>query len=372
MDIQGLVNHNDFDEKRHGSLTPADNSSSESARSQFPGNAARPYPSQYRHTNLEREEIYSPLHQFHNHIDSITTPPHKRHFDSSSASLPYPNAKRRLADGSGHHHGKQLPTRRRALQACEACRTKKSKCDNERPSCGSCLQHGVECIYKNAPFVPVYTPCLLAYNRLDAASMVLLEKLNKIEATILEQGATIGRIQDATSTLEPNFVSPTKVLNQSRFSPTQPQPVANVVFQVPKGNCASLDYFMALPFVQTFIPSGRKFESLICDNPDVRRENQLPNLQKAHVQKLIQNFLTSVHPLHPVIEITTLERIKQELDEDGLSWSGETALILHILAIGCILAGDDPTEYNSAAKRRMGFAVEKINVTAIQVHYLQG
>jgi hypothetical protein len=370
MDIQGLVNHNNFDKKRHGSLTPPDNSGSESARSQFPGHdAAKPYPSQYRHANLDREEMYSPLHQFHNHIDSIT-PPHKRHFDNSSASLPYPNAKRRLADGSEHHHGKQLPTRRRALQACEACRTKKSKCDNERPSCGSCLQHGVECIYKNAPFVPVYIPCFLAYSRLDAASMVLLEKLNKLEATILEQGATISRIQDATSTLEPNFAHPSKVLNQSRFSPTQPQPTAHVVFQVPKGTCASLDYFMGLPFVQTLIP--RKFESLICDNSDARRENQFPNLQKAHVQKLVQNFLTGVHPLHPVIEIATLERIKQELDEDGLSWSAETALIMHVLAIGCILAGDDPTQYTSAAKRRMGYAIEKVNVIAIQVHYLQG
>jgi hypothetical protein len=200
--------------------------------------------------------------------------------------------------------------------------------------------------------------------------MVLLEKLNKLEATILEQGATISRIQDVTSTMEPNFAHPSKVLNQSRFSPTQPQPTVHVVFQVPKGTCESLDYFMALPFVQTLIP--RKFESLICDNSDARRENQFPNLQKAHVQKLIQNFLMGVHPLHPVIEIATLERIKQELDEDGLSWSGETALIMLVLAIGCILAGDDPIEYNSAAKRRMGYAVDKVNVTAIQVHYLQG
>jgi hypothetical protein len=201
--------------------------------------------------------------------------------------------------------------------------------------------------------------------------MVLLEKLNKIETTILEQGTTISRIQESTSILEPNFVSPSKVLNQSRFTPSQPRPT-HVAFQVPKDACAGLDYFMSLPFVRALLPSRRKFDNLICDNPEAGRENKLPNLQKSHVQKLVQNFLTGVHPVHPVMEINTIERIKLELEEDGLSWSGESALIMYILAIGCVLEGDDPIEYSSAAKRRIGIAVEKVNVMAIQAHYLQG
>lgn len=41
--------------------------------------------------------------------------------------------------------------RRRALQACQICRARKTKCDNERPSCGSCEALGVECSYNEAP-----------------------------------------------------------------------------------------------------------------------------------------------------------------------------------------------------------------------------
>jgi hypothetical protein len=41
--------------------------------------------------------------------------------------------------------------RRRALQACQICRTRKTKCDNERPSCGNCEVLGVECNYNEAP-----------------------------------------------------------------------------------------------------------------------------------------------------------------------------------------------------------------------------
>jgi hypothetical protein len=51
--------------------------------------------------------------------------------------------------------GRMLSTkdypRRRALQACQICRTRKTKCDNERPNCGSCNALGVECSYNEAP-----------------------------------------------------------------------------------------------------------------------------------------------------------------------------------------------------------------------------
>lgn len=41
--------------------------------------------------------------------------------------------------------------RRRALQACQICRSRKTKCDNERPTCGGCSMLGVECNYNEAP-----------------------------------------------------------------------------------------------------------------------------------------------------------------------------------------------------------------------------
>jgi hypothetical protein len=41
--------------------------------------------------------------------------------------------------------------RRRALQACQICRARKTKCDNERPNCGNCVVLGVDCNYNEAP-----------------------------------------------------------------------------------------------------------------------------------------------------------------------------------------------------------------------------
>jgi hypothetical protein len=39
--------------------------------------------------------------------------------------------------------------RRRSTRACEACRTRKSKCDGVRPTCGQCACHNNRCIYED-------------------------------------------------------------------------------------------------------------------------------------------------------------------------------------------------------------------------------
>lgn len=208
---------------------------------------------------------------------------------------------------------------------------------------------------------------ILSNGRLDATSIVLLEKFNKLEGAIAEQSKILGRIQEATSFLELGVPSSGK----SPFCPIQPR-ISSEVFQVPKGRWASLDHFMSLPFIATLFPANRKYQSIVFDNTETRKDCKLPNLHRDHLRKLVDYFLAEIYPLHPIIEVATIERIKNELDEDGLSWTGETAVIMYILAIGSVLAGLDSGEYNSAAKRRMGYAVENVSIIAIQAYYLQG
>lgn len=38
--------------------------------------------------------------------------------------------------------------RRRIALACNACRTRKSRCDGKRPNCGACVQSSLECVYE--------------------------------------------------------------------------------------------------------------------------------------------------------------------------------------------------------------------------------
>lgn len=206
--------------------------------------------------------------------------------------------------------------------------------------------------------------------------MVLLEKLNKLEAKVGEQTAILAQVQEATSFLEPNFRFKNNI--KTPFCPTQPPSLSSEdrgeAFLVPKGRWASIEYFMTLPFVTNLIPTGSKHEAVIIrDNVEPPKDIcKLPNLHPAHIQKLVETYFTGIHPMHPVLEIATIERIKKELDEDGLCWNGETAIILLILAIACVISGQDSLEYYSAAKRRLGFAVDTVGHMSIQAHYLQG
>jgi len=373
MDINGLVNHTSIETRRPGSLSPPEFSGSESARSQNPADSARTYPSSYAPPPRDRDGMYSPHYQPNGHVNRPQSPPLKRPFDATrSPSLAPPPAKRR-PEVNGDHQGKGFPTRRRALQACEACRAKKSKCDNERPSCGSCIQHGVECIYKGAPFVPVYRPHVpLANRRLDAASMVLLEKLNKIENTMSEQATVLAQIQETTSILTPEFSSTSKLLPHADFSPEEPKQDPRVVFQVPEGRWGSLDYFLSLSFVRNLMPTSRKSGSLVIDNNNSHPDSPIPSLSKPLVQRLVQEFLDGLYPLHPVLELTALERIKREMEEDYVAYTGETAIFMQVLALGALLAGENSEAYATAAKRRLAYAVERVDCMAIQAHYLQG
>ena len=82
--------------------------------------------------------------------------PRKRATDDATSALaprvsPPGRKKSSLKQESGRMSSAKDYPRRRALQACQICRARKTKCDNERPSCGSCDALGVECSYNEAP-----------------------------------------------------------------------------------------------------------------------------------------------------------------------------------------------------------------------------
>lgn len=58
-------------------------------------------------------------------------------------------------DGSSYGGGTTNDVGRRkavrASQACESCRNKKCKCDEEKPSCGNCRSNAIKCIYRDVP-----------------------------------------------------------------------------------------------------------------------------------------------------------------------------------------------------------------------------
>ncbi|KAI9642613.1 hypothetical protein NHQ30_009418 [Ciborinia camelliae] len=74
--------------------------------------------------------------------------------DSILSSRPEGASSNNKKDAEARHgvpvgkNKKQLQgTRKRVSQACDKCRSRKDKCDGERPSCSTCLTHGRTCSY---------------------------------------------------------------------------------------------------------------------------------------------------------------------------------------------------------------------------------
>ncbi|KAK6360604.1 hypothetical protein TWF730_006741 [Orbilia blumenaviensis] len=75
--------------------------------------------------------------------------------------------------------GTSFPPRRkavRAAQACDACRTRKAKCDEGRPACTFCKDNNTPCVYREVP-----PP------KQDRTMIMIQERVSNIESLVLKQ-----------------------------------------------------------------------------------------------------------------------------------------------------------------------------------------
>jgi hypothetical protein len=164
MDIDGLINNRDQQQGLHLATNPfalptsassvaTANSASERAAAEM---TAYAFPS--ISPTLGDNDFGDPFHarkrSSHDGDEGLRpSPPGRKKSQPKSAGG--------QGEGNRMSSAKDYP-RRRALQACQICRARKTKCDNERPSCGSCDALGVECSYNEAP-ASKYCPLKLGY-----------------------------------------------------------------------------------------------------------------------------------------------------------------------------------------------------------------
>lgn len=202
--------------------------------------------------------------------------------------------------------------------------------------------------------------------------MILLEKLNAMETLISDQSERLNRVEQSTGSRD--FDLPHKHKLKSGFSPADsPNPAQDTqAYQLPKKRIAGVDYFMSFPFVEAILPEGCQYERLVSDMPASCVNSAFPNLDRGHIDRLVKVYLSEVHPFHPVLEVSTIERLAKTLSEEGLLWHAESALVLQVLALGAMLSAQPYQDYYCSAIRRMGYAVQNLGMLAAQFHYLQG
>lgn len=94
MDIQGLVNHNPYEDRRNSSLSPHENSGSDS---QYPADSGM-LQSSHSLSHRDRHETHSPHSHIHISTERMNSPPVKRPLDASSPTIPMSSAKRRSGE----------------------------------------------------------------------------------------------------------------------------------------------------------------------------------------------------------------------------------------------------------------------------------
>ncbi|KAJ4359198.1 hypothetical protein N0V95_002364 [Ascochyta clinopodiicola] len=128
----------------------------------------------------------------------------KRPYDSIAAS-PYAPPGRQAshdADGDGSHEdGEELSLKKprsfMATLACDICRSRKTRCDEDRPKCGYCRTMNLECTYQ----VPRAT-------KKDQSMTVAINAIRRLEAKIEDLTAVVSASKDASAAPPPASVQP--------------------------------------------------------------------------------------------------------------------------------------------------------------------
>lgn len=137
--------------------------------------------------------------------------------------------------------------RRRAVIACDVCRSRKSKCDGGRPKCKLCTDLGAVCTYRE-PGV-----------KLDAGDKLILERLGHIESLL--QSSLSGRPATSTSPLDSIAVSEGKnhgAFNES-YAGSLPlsgfgiSPAANNISAMPKTHTTPALHLLQWPVVRDLV-----------------------------------------------------------------------------------------------------------------------
>ncbi|BCS19306.1 uncharacterized protein APUU_12134A [Aspergillus puulaauensis] len=305
------------------------------------------------------------------------------------------------ADGAGDPPAAKRPRasaprnaypRRRAVTACQLCRMRKSKCDNQRPSCGTCTSLQFQCVYQDTS---------TDFSSFDPASLAILDRVN-YAIRLIEQNPSSSRTSFPDTPGARN--APQEPAESAGSDLTLTTSPSETIYK-----STEYTFLLEAQQLQAKCASGRvlKWPSLggLCDPNEVdklffkpaRPEEAVEQgvssrgrgIREEDVSLLIENFLENVHTKNPILDPHELRKLSLRIEEDGFRWDGPSCLILITCALGTVsrpfrldtvgprgrsrLDGRDyvtAESYYNAARKRIGLLDPSI--IAIQCAFLVG
>jgi hypothetical protein len=193
--------------------------------------------------------------------------------------------------------------RKRAIQACQKCRVRRTKCNNERPNCSACLQIGAQCTYSDSD-----------HSTFDSASLAILDKLNTLEELLRAQDE---RVQPS-------------VVNQDHVR-TDGSPGQATISQLKELNSPSLERtkddtcHMNIEGVLSWsvfdnVGPNLDLKGLLNSCQDANQNTSIPLDFDEHVveEELLARFMNNVYIYNPVLEEAKIHRYMRDARFNGI------------------------------------------------------
>ncbi|KAJ5096205.1 hypothetical protein NUU61_005561 [Penicillium alfredii] len=220
--------------------------------------------------------------------------------------------------------------RKRAVTACQLCRARKTKCDNQRPSCRICLSVGVPCQYADRT----------DHSSFDPASLEIIDRLNRIIDT-QEDVLTAVRATNTRLSQGPNAVSisesPLPSPHELLVCATRPgHELAADSFDVPSSN-TSPDNILIWPVFEQRYPEKCLQDAVFASSSQTPRMQRTKfAFQEDKVPALMDRFFYLVHIKNPIVDEESLRHDARKVIEDGLGWDEGSCLVLLACALGTL------------------------------------
>jgi Fungal Zn(2)-Cys(6) binuclear cluster domain len=271
--------------------------------------------------------------------------------------------------GTQSSHGRSATSynRRRASNACLVCRSRKTKCDNQRPRCSFCISNGGDCRYVDTD-----------PSQLDRSTLTILERISQLETSLimhidstLKEKVSLpannhflgeqGDMQDYASQTQEHMDVSRPFEDQTTGSASWGPPAGSGIVQntTNPGTPAVVPSDDAPPSTEVLLrASEMSIESIlkwsvfseaaphlvaaletplieVVDRPRPNNLGQsssaLPDLSPDTINRLVQNFLNNNHIKNPVLDVQSLWADAREFAESGPQWDARSCLLVRLL-----------------------------------------
>ncbi|KAJ2992960.1 hypothetical protein NUW58_g1989 [Xylaria curta] len=258
--------------------------------------------------------------------------------------------------GSIHERGeRRMPNRRRALTACRLCRSRKTRCDNARPTCDYCAFQGLECIYEDK-FVGT-RPHRTLPSQTSVSNDVLLDRIIHLTSLVEDLQDYAKSNRNCQKSQSSNRCLQEQPVSQSLYHEDADVAIGSAFtddgfgqLELPQlaiiaNSCGPLLQWPILQEIQPRVEiTSFPLQPIIEDETHHVPTATASLMREEDFLPLCKKFLVLIHVKNPVLDVPEFKRYARRASEHGPSWDAGGCIVLLTCALACLATPYDPNE----------------------------